>query len=179
MGIAREPAPVKLIASLFSNDETLLSLARGALTLQWGTLDYQSDLMPFDHTSYYTPEFGEGLVRQIVAFSTLVRPDQLADIKQTTNRLEMSWTVEGRRRVNIDPGYVSLGKLVLATTKDHAHRVYLSAGIYAEVTLQFHRKGFRPTEHTYPDYASGAYLAVFDDIRAVYASQLRLRGSGA
>jgi len=179
MGKSKEPRPVKLIASLFSADETLLAVARGALLNLFGPLDYQSEFLPFDQTRYYQREFGAGLLRQIVAFASLIAPERLAEVKRVTNELEQTWAVDGRRRVNLDPGYVSLSKLVLATTKDYAHRIYLGQGIYAEVTLQFTHGAFQAREWTYPDYASPRYLAIFAEIRRRYADQLRQRQGGA
>jgi len=173
MGTIKEPPPVKLIASIFTGDETLLAVARGALVNRFGAIDYQSELLPFNHTSYYAREFGPGLVRQIVAFADLIAPQRLAEIKHTTNELEMTWAIAQRRRVNVDPGYVSLGKLVLATTKDYAHRIYLGQGIYAEVTLYYKHGAFHPWEWTYPDYASPRYREILGQIRSMYVAQLR------
>lgn len=173
MGKIKEPPLVKLIASMFTADKTLLAVAREALVNRFGPIDYQSELLPFNHTSYYAREFGEGLVRQIIAFAELIPPERLAETKRITNELEMTWVVDGRRRVNVDPGYVSLGKLVLATTKDYSHRIYLGQGIYAEVTLKYEHGSFRPWEWTYPDYASPQYREIFTEIRRIYAAQLR------
>ncbi len=177
MGTIRQPRPVKLIASIFSGDEMLLAVAREALAKHFGPMDRQSNVFPFDHTTYYAPEFGEGLVRQVVAFRDLIPPDSLAEIKRATNELEMTWTVDRRRRVNLDPGYVSLSKLVLATTKNYSHRIYLGQGIYAEVTLHYEQGAFHSWEWTYPDYASPAYLELFAEIRHIYVEQLREKGS--
>jgi hypothetical protein len=176
MGQIKEPKPVKLISSLFTADLELLEIARNKLSEIFGPADYESDLLPFDHTSYYAAEFGEGLMRKIVAFAELVDPGRLAQIKRLTNDLEMGWAKEGKRRINLDPGYVSLAKLVLATTKNHGHRIYLGQGIYAEVTLRYRNKTFRPWEWTYPDYASPPYIAIFNHIRELYLAQLRQRG---
>ena len=85
----------------------------------------------------------------------------------------MTWAVGQRRRVNLDPGYVSLSKMVLATTKDYSHRIYLGQGIYAEVTLHYRHGAFHPWEWTYPDYASQRYLDIFGHIRDIYVAQLR------
>jgi hypothetical protein len=172
MGKIREPPPVKLIVSMFTGDETLLAVARGALVNRFGPIDYQSELLPFHHTDYYAREFGPGLVRQIVAFAELIPLQQLAEIKRATNELELTWAVDGKRRVNLDPGYVSLGKLVLATTKDYSHRIYLGQGIYAEVTLKYEHGRFQAWPWTYPDYASARYLEIFGEIRRMYADQL-------
>jgi hypothetical protein len=176
MGQIKEPKPVKLISSMFTADRELLEVARNKLSEVFGPTDYESDLLPFAHTSYYAAEFGEDLMREIVAFAELVDPGRLAEIKRLTNGLEMGWARDGKRRINLDPGYVSLAKLVLATTKNHGHRIYLGQGIYAEVTLRYRSKTFRPWEWTYPDYASSPYIAIFNHIRELYLAQLRQRG---
>ncbi len=173
MGTAKAPQAVKLIASLFAGQPSLLDAACLRLQETFGPVDYQSELLPFDHTDYYTPEFGPALLRVILAFEPLVNPGDLAAIKRQTNALEAGWLVENRRQVNIDPGYVSLSKLVLATTKDHAHRLYLAEGIYGEVTLTYRDGAFHPWPWTYPDYASPHYCALFAEIRGLYQRQLR------
>ena len=173
MGSAREPQPVKLIASLLTGDPGLLAGVKEALSAAFGPIDCESELLPFDHTDYYAPEFGPGLERQIVTFANLVDPGDLPAIKHKTNEIEQSIVLDGSRRVNIDPGYVSLGKMVLATTKNHAHRLYLGEGIYGEGTLTYQQGRFRAWPWTYPDYASDRYCALFDGIRERYKTQLR------
>ncbi len=188
MGRIKEPLPVKLIASLFAGSGELLEEAGVRLSQEFGPIDSESELLPFDHTTYYAAEFGEGLKRRFVAFVDLVHPGELAEIKLLTNALEMEWVAEGKRRINVDPGYVSHSKLVLATTKNHAHRIYLGPvlschpelvegpskgqGIYAEVTLHFRDGAFRAWPWTYPDYASPPLIAIFNQIRALYVKQL-------
>jgi hypothetical protein len=173
MGRTKPPKPVKLIVSAFAPGDALLQEARAALTSRWGATDYESELLPFAHTTYYAAEFGAGLVRRIWSFESLVDPAALAQIKRETNDLEQRWLREARRQVNLDPGYVSMAKLVLATTKNHGHRIYLDDGIYAEVTLQYRDGAFRAWPWTYPDYASPRYCAFFEDIRRRYVTQLR------
>jgi len=173
MGTAKPPKPVKLIASIFSADPAQIDRAQAALEARFGPVDFRSELLPFDHTDFYAPEFGAGLVRRIVAFERLVDPADLPDIKLATNALEAEMSVGGKRTVNVDPGYVSEGKLILASTKDHRHRIYLGKGIYGEITLHYHRGGFQAWEWTYPDYASARYREIFAQIRARYREQLR------
>jgi Domain of unknown function (DUF4416) len=173
MGTARDPQPVKLIASLLTGDVDLLAEVKTRLSGAFGPIDFESELLAFDHTDYYAAEFGPGLQRQIVTFGPLVDPGDLPAIKRQTNDLEWSLTAEERRRVNIDPGYVSLGKMVLASTKDHAHRLYLGKGVYGEGTLVYQRGHFRSWPWTYPDYGSDRYCAMFDEIRDRYKTQLR------
>ena len=173
MGKIKEPLPTKLIASLFAASQELLEEAEMKLSQKFGPIDYKSDLMAFDHTTYYEAEFGEHLKRRFVAFEKLVHPGELAEIKLVTNALEMEWTAEARRRINIDPGYVSHSKLVLATTKNHSHRIYLGQGIYGEVTLRFRNGAFHGWPWTYPDYASQPLIRIFSHIRGLYVKQLR------
>jgi len=173
MGTAREPASVKLIASLLTGEMGLLPEVRAALVQAFGPTDLESEILPFDHTDYYAAEFGPALQRQFVTFERLISPEELPAVKRQANELEQSFAQEGRRRVNIDPGYVSLSKLVLATTKDHAHRLYLGQGIYGEVTLAYQQGRFRPWPWTYADYASDRYCALFMEIRKRYKVQIR------
>jgi hypothetical protein len=151
---------------LIGRPERLAEVVR-QLPRIFGTVDFLSDRLRFDFTAYYAAEMGEGLERQFVAFRRPIRPEQLVDIKLRTNRLEQrSFSARGKRQVNIDPGYLTLSKLVLATTKDHQHRVYLGRGIYAEVTLRFRAGTFAPWDWTYPDYRTPAYIAIFNQLRA-------------
>ncbi len=175
MGKSKPPQPVKLIVSAFAPDDALLVKARQVLFAEWGETDFESDLLPFDHTTYYQAEFGPGLVRRIWSFERLLDPGTLAEVKVRTNELEQRWAVDGQRKVNLDPGYISLAKLVLATTKNHVHRIYVGRGIYAEVTLQYRGGAYRPWPWTYPDYATPTYCDLFAAIRQRYLHQLRNR----
>jgi len=134
-------------------------------------------MLPFDHTDYYAAEMGCDLKRRIFAFQELICPSQLPDLKLWSNSIEEDWAVSGKRRVNIDVGYISLGKLVLATTKNHSHRLYLGEGIYGEVTLRFVRGHFEPWPWTYPDYASTEYRKIFGEIRELHRKKLRSKST--
>jgi hypothetical protein len=173
MGQPRTPAPVKLIAGLLGGDLDLLRRARQLLIRRYGPVDLESDFWPFNETDYYTAEMGPDLQRWFLSFEQLVRPDLLADIKHEANALEQQIAEQTllpdiARPVNIDPGYIDLHKLVLATTKDAGHRIYLGHGIYAEVTLQFAHAGWQTRPWTYPDYTRPEYHAFFARVRDTY-----------
>lgn len=175
MGTARQPDQVKLIVGLLAREPALLGDAASQLAQAFGPLEERSEPQPFHYTDYYAAELGAQPWRQFLAFAHLVDPASLAAIKVQTNALEMAWAVEGRRPINIDPGYISLSKLVLASTKNHWHRIYIGEGIYAEVTLPFRGGAFQPQEWTYPDYRAPESLAFFTAIRDRYRRQLRER----
>lgn len=174
MGGIHYPAPVKLIAGMISGRKEIFKLARRKMEERLGAIDFISERIPFNFTCYYEEEFGKNLLREFVSFTTLIESDKLAEIKLFTNELEkhLSDLVTGNRLINIDPGYIAKGKLVLATTKDYQHRIYLEDGIYAEVTLRFKDGRFLPWEWTYPDYRNDAYLIIFNEIRKRYISEL-------
>jgi len=169
----REPEDVKLIASLFSPKKNLLEKVRCRLEEIFSPEDWVSPELFFDRTKYYAREMGWPLYRRFISFERVVRPEDMVNIKLTTNRLESEYLQDGKRRVNIDPGYISLERLVLATGKNYTHRIYLSKGIYADLALIFHRGRFRPLEWTYRDYADPEVIAYFNNIRERYKKQIR------
>jgi hypothetical protein len=168
-----EAEDVKLISSLFSSEEALIQKIIPELETMFGPADWISKGLLFDRTRYYAREMGWPLFRRFVAFRDLISPDSIVDIKLKTQALEEECLLESKRQVNIDPGYISLERLVLATGKNYTHRIYLSKGIYADLTLIFHRGTFRTLEWTYPDYAAYEVIEYFNDIRKRYKDQLR------
>ena len=179
MGETRSPQPVNLICAVLAGREEWFDEAKDRLEKALGPADLESDAWPFDFTDYYAQEMGGSLLRRLYSFQELIAPDNLVAIKHTTNRLEreLGRALAGspERPVNLDPGYVSLGKLVLATTKDYAHRVYLGGGIYAEATLRWRDGAFEPWEWTYRDYRTENYRAFFARVRSLYQRKLEGR----
>ena len=146
-------------------DEAIFIKSRDKLEKRFGRVDFQSDPLDFNYTTYYEKEMGSGLKRRFISFSKLIPIEDLYRIKLYTNRLEARFLDSGARQVNIDPGYVDLAKLVLASTKDYAHRIYLRKGIFAEITLSYRNNSFVFNDWTYPDYRSQEYIDIFNKIR--------------
>ena len=138
----------------------------------YGRLDFVSEILPFDYTEYYYAEMGRPLVRRFASFERLVPQEDLASIKVETNRIEENSAVSGRRTVNIDPGLLSAERLVLATGKNCAHRIYLGQGIYADLTLVYHKGEYRPLEWTYGDYGEDKVREWLKALRQKYLLQL-------
>ncbi len=176
MAEAKEPSPVKLIVgAIFANGGILIK-AEKELRRKFGPLDFTSPVMPFDRTKYYEEEMGPNLKRKFFSFQKLISPKQLAAIKFYTNRLEKRLSLKKdkpSRSINLDPGYISGSKLVLATCKNYSHRIYLDKGVFAEVTLHFQGGTFVPWPWTYPDYKTSEYIRCFNVIREIYLKQLQ------
>ncbi len=170
------PRPVNLVCPVLAARKAWLDAARDALQAEFGPADMESRTWPWEFSRYYEEEMGGPLLRRIYGFGDLVEPDGLARVKLTTNRLERE--LAGRlpdsppRPVNLDPGYVNMSKMVLATTKDYSHRVYLGRGIYAEATLRWRDGAFEPWQWTYNDYRTDEYLEFFADVRERYRQKL-------
>ncbi len=167
MGQVKLPYLSKLIIGLIYKDPQVKAKAATLLTKRFGRSDYQSPVIDFSYTDYYYQEMGRPLKRVFIGFQKLRIEEELADIKTYTNSLEKKFSAKGKRRINIDPGFLSPGKLVLATTKNYNHRVYLKKGIFAEVTLFYKKDGFQPWPWSYPDYQSREYLDIFNTIRGL------------
>lgn len=181
MGKPRAPSAVKLLVGLLSGDPDLLRRARQLLVRRFGPVDCESELWSFDQTDYYQDEMGPSLKRWFLAFEAPISPGHLAETKIETNALEAEIAddcllADVSRPVNIDPGYVDLTKLVLATTKDRGHRIYLGHGIYAEVTLQYAHGAWQTLPWTYPDYRRPEYHAFFSRLREQLAKQRQSTG---
>lgn len=160
---------IGVLSSLSDPFQGLSDLLKG----DFGEIDFESEAIPFTWTDYYNEEMGTPIYRKFFSFRELRNPEELADIKAATNQLEGRWTRDGLRRVNLDPGLLSTGRLVLASTKGPGHRIALKKGIYAEVTLFFRARQFQPLPWTYPDFRSDIYQNVLLQIRDIYRRQMQ------
>ncbi|MBA7639577.1 hypothetical protein ES703_47236 [subsurface metagenome] len=163
--------PEKLVLAVLISEPELKQKLLDELTDSFGSQDYISQEIEFSFTRYYCEEMGDRISRFFLSFQDLVNPERLAEIKIETNYLESHFSREGKRKVNLDPGLLSLSRFILATTKDSSHRIPLHSGIYAETTLIYERKEFRAVEWTYPDYRSPEYLKILHNIRSIYKKQ--------
>lgn len=152
MSVPVSPRPAKLLVGFFMAHQQLAGTMMERLEALFGPVDLVSRWLPFDFTDYYTREMGTPLYRRMVAFKRLVDQEALPDIKHLTNALETEFTRKESRTVNIDPGYLLLERLVLATGKNFSHRIYLRRGIYADLTLIYRKGRFQSLPWTYPDY---------------------------
>jgi len=173
VGKINKHQPVKLVFGFIFKEEGILDKAKNVLEKMFGTIDYESQTLAFIHTDYYETEFGNGLKRKFISFEKLILPQNLPKIKIATNRIEERLSRDGLRLINIDPGYLDMAKLILASTKDYKHRICIGKGIYAEITLFYRNKSFAPWEWTYLDYKSADYVRIFNWIRDIYAQQIK------
>ncbi len=171
------PAPVKLIVGILASDEACLTSARDALARQFGCIDRVSEVWPFTQTEYYNREMGPSILRQFVTIDRLMDPGRLAQVKHAANAIEQDLSQTLRhdypRPVNLDPGYIEPSKLVLASTKNFSHRIYIGDRMFAEVTLVVDRGQWSPMRYTFPDYRQSSYWAFFEQVRLRLKEQLK------
>lgn len=173
MGRITKHPPVKLVIGCIFKEQIILNKAEGILVSHFGAIDYASATLAFTHTDYYKSELGSNLKRRFVSFKKLISPEDFFQTKITANKIEKRLSKGEFRLINIDPGYMDMAKLILASTKDYKHRIYLNKGIYGEITLFYQNKTFTPWEWTYPDYKSPDYISIFNKIRDLYIEQIK------
>lgn len=177
MAEPRLPDPALLVVAAFSRHPAALDWAAGRLRETYGPIALVSPEYDFIQTRYYEPTMGAALRKRFLVFHDLVAPEILPPVKLQTNRLESELAGTGRfpepRPLNLDPGLLCLGKFLLATTKDQAHRIYLGSGIHAEVTLRFEAGQFEPWPWTYADYRLAEVRAFLREARDFYRRRLQ------
>jgi hypothetical protein len=173
MASIKEPQSVLAFVGLLSSDGFNIETIVKPLTLSFGEVTLRSTAQQFTHTTYYNKEMGEQIMRQWWVFGRMCDPAMLADMKHATNALEQHHlNKQGGRQVNIDPGIITMSNVVLASTKNYSHRIYLGKGIYAEVTLFYKGKTYTVLDWTYPDYKEPLTIKFFNRAREVLRKSL-------
>jgi len=163
MGKPSNPKPALLFSGILYSDKSYLSKAKEFLLSTFGPAVLETPPVNWNYSEYYKKELGWPIMRTFIFFKDLIDPAEIADIKLKTNDIEASLSSSGKRKVNIDPGYLMLANVVLATTKGYSHRIYLGKGIYGEVTLLYKVKDktFAPNVFTYSDYQEKNCIEIF------------------
>lgn len=170
MGVPREPTYSLLVVACFSRHADALDWAAAQLKAHYGVVALQSSDFSFHHTKYYDSTMGTGLIKRFLVLEPIVSADCLPDVKRFTIGLEEQLATSGKypepRPLNLDPGLIQLGKFLLASTKDQAHRIFLKDDIFAEVTLRFEAGAFEVWPWTYADYREPAVREFLGQARA-------------
>jgi hypothetical protein len=172
MGVLGKPQPVKLLMGVIFREEACLEDVTSKLEGELGEIDLRSEAFDFDVTDYYEDEMGPGLKRVFLSFKNLIDPGDIVDIKLTATRLEEDMGREGKRTVNLDPGYMDFNKLILVSAKFLAQKIYLAKGVYADPTI-YYDKGWKDYEWAFPDFRSGRYNDFFSEVRKLYKAEIR------
>lgn len=174
MSQVKTPDPVLLIMGVLHQSDSELDPVIARLESNFGSLLHLSDPIPFTFSDYYDKEMGSNLQRRLLAFYDLIAPERLAKIKRVTNVIEDDHCDrDGGRTINLDPGYISLFHMILASCKAFAHRPYLGMGVYADLTLLWKHGKFETLPWTYPDYADKKLMDILTDYRSRYVDMLK------
>lgn len=170
--LSAEPEPVKLIAALLWSDRSAVDDACRRLAVAWGRIDHTGPDRPFGSSSYYEPEMGPGLQKRLVSFETLFESERLAEIKLQAIATEDVLRGSVGRKVNIDPGYLDVHKVVLASVKPARQKIHLGRGIHADMILSYSQGSFHSFDWTFADYREGLFHPDLLAIRSIYKAQL-------
>ena len=173
MGAIFEFEKEKLIIGVIYHEKEILEKALDILVCEFGEIEDVSEEFSFseEFSNYYDDEIGGEGMRRIYSFQRLVDPSLQADIKIRTNEIEAEFSIDGKRRINLDPGFINHGRLMLATTKETGFRVPLKDGIYTELTLFWARGGWQKFPWSYRDYQSERVQKFITKVRKTYLSQ--------
>lgn len=175
MGATYDFENEKLIIGVIYHDEEVLRQALDILTREFGEIEAVSEEFSFsgEFSTYYDEEIGGEGLRRIYSFKETVDPTRQADIKIRTNEIEAEFSVDGKRKINLDPGFINHGRLLLATTKETGFRIPLKEGIYTELTLFWARGGWQKLPWTYRDYQSERVQKFITEVRHSYLAERR------
>lgn len=168
MSTLKDPPAVRLFMGIIFSPKSEIDKCFESLKDKFGNIIFESENIPFVSTNYYKNEMGSNLERKFIAFENLINRNEIIEVKIYTNYLEELFSIENKRTINIDPGYISAEHIILATGKAYSHRPYLGKGVYADLTLMFKGKDFKFLDWTYPDYKDINILDVFNNLRTQY-----------
>lgn len=169
-----KPVPVKLFAGIFFNEKELISKLKEELIEKIGEIDYESEIFDFNFTDYYEKEMGKDIKRIFYSFKELIDPARIVEIKHLCFEIEKKFMdIEGKRKFNIDPGYMDFFKVVLASFKPGGYKIYLDKGVYADITLWYEKGKFKPLLTSFPDFKTNLYEKTFLKIRELYKRGLK------
>lgn len=176
MSVPLAPEKAKLVVAVIINGKTNFDELLALLSQKFGEAERLSPWYDFDFTTYYEPEMGAPLYRRFIVFKEPVAQETLPGIKLWTNGIENSFLNQnGKRRVNLDPGYLTLERFILATGKNFTHRVYLRDGIFADLTLVYTKGGFQVLPWTFPDYATETIRNFLAEVRQAYYLEMKMK----
>jgi hypothetical protein len=164
------PPKAKLFIGIIFSSAEVLAAVEKILFKKFGEIDYRTKNIPFKHTKYYS-DMVSAQFKVLLSFRKLIRREDIVEIKLYTNKLEKQFSENKIRKVNIDPGYLTLSNVYLATCKEFFHRAYLRKGVYLENEYRYVAKHYQPWDWTYPDYQKSDYLFFFHEVRRMYHNQ--------
>lgn len=173
MAPTQAPVAIKYFVAILFRTPDALAVAQRELTAAWGTFDFEGEDHLFDCTNYYEPEMGTPLYRRLVAFTTLMLPTELVEMKLRCNDMENATAVNEQRIINLDAGYLDHNKIVLASAKGAGQKIYLDRGIYADLVGRYEKGRYQPFNWTFPDFKGGRYDRELLEIRQIYLQQMK------
>lgn len=173
MSTLKVPPKVRLFMGIIYDENSEIISCLNSLEQKYGQIGFKSKIFPFDSTSYYSSEMGQNLSRKFIAFEELIKREQIVEVKHYSNDLEDAFSLDKKRTINIDPGYIAAEHVVLSTGKAYSHRPYLGEGVYADLTLVYKNNSFIFLDWTYPDYKDKNIQDIFIELRSNYLEDLK------
>jgi len=173
MGTITKHLPVKLLIAITYHSDFHIEPVLSDIEKLYSPIELKSEVYDFSKfTSYYHAEMGDNLKKCFITPTDLITPEDLPAVKVSTNKIEEGLIIDQKRQVNIDPGYITQAKLVLATTKNYSHRIYIGEGIFGDLHMYYRNNSYQAQPWTYPDYMDEKNIVFFNAARKRYLEQL-------
>jgi len=182
MARRQTPPPGRLVVSIIYSSIDALADALKLLERQFGRVQYETIETTYSATTY-AEEMGDSLQRRFFSFEKPVERDRLPQIKTACQKIEKQFGDHVDdftfRTVNLDPGILTPDNLVMASTREYNHRIYLSDGVFADLVLVFAKGRFVRMPWTISDFYHGEAIEFFLRVRASFELMEEPAGSEA
>jgi len=164
------PPPAKLFAAIRCLDIEKRMQAERLLKKRFGDADYRTKEIPIPIDLY---EQGNRpiLTMVLISYKKLITREDIVKVKQITHEIEKKVCKANEMNFSVDPGYLTLSNVYLASFKEFFHRTYVRKGVYLENLYRYLAKRYQPWEWTPPEYRKPEALFFFHEMRRLYCNQ--------
>lgn len=166
------PPPGRLICSVAYAQIDALADCLKKLEHQFGEVQFETLDIPFSSEPRHREEMGHDLTRRFFSFDKMVPRDRLSDLKRICRKIEAGFADQVDdflfRTVNIDPGIMTPDNVIMASSQGHHYRVYLTAGVFAQIELIWSRGRFVRLPWTNPDFTHAEAVDFFERVRDTF-----------
>ncbi len=152
--------------ALLWKEESYLIDTEKILKEKFGNILEETKPFQLPFSKYYIQEMGEPLQKKYILLEKVIDKTFLKELKIFSMELENKFSKNNRRNINIDPFYIDMDQLVIATKKYRGNRIYIGDNLYIELELWFHNKSYQPFPWTYIDYKE--HIPFFNKFRKKY-----------
>ena len=141
-----------LFMAIMYSSEDVFTKTKNDLISKYGEVKAEGSSYAFSFTDYYEKEMGSNLKKKFLIFNKEISKQDLIDIKLFITEIEEKYSINNKRTINIDPGYLSSKEFVLATFKQRSFKEKIHDKVWLHKVLEFDGNNIKHFFHTFADY---------------------------